>query len=180
MKKAQKASGVRAKSKPQLTLATKQSTAPFAAIDDAVEAVRAGRMIIIVDDADRENEGDLMIAAEKVTPEAINFMARYGRGLVCMPITGERAAQLQLAPMTPVNRSVHAVTKDGKSINGRRLNEDTYTVQLIDEQEHLVSLTKADLREFTVLKTTTMPSYKDKFSDDEIKALVAYIRAFKK
>jgi putative heme-binding domain-containing protein len=66
--------------------------------------------------------------------------------------------------MLPANRPVHAVTKDGKVINGRRLNEDTYTVQLIDEQEHLVSLTKSDLREFTVLKTTTMPSYKDKFT----------------
>jgi len=58
--------------------------------------------------------------------------------------------------------------QEGKTINGRRLNEDTYTVQIIDEQERLVSLTKADLREFAVLKTTPMPSYKDKFSAQEL------------
>jgi putative heme-binding domain-containing protein len=81
--------------------------------------------------------------------------------------------------MLPVNRSVHAVTKDGKSINGRRLNEDTYTVQLIDEQEHLVSLTKSDLREFTVLKITTMPSYKDKFSAQEQADVEAYLLSLK-
>jgi len=70
---------------------------------------------------------------------------------------------------------VHAVTRDGKTINGRRLNEDTYTVQLIDEQEHLVSLTKDDLREYTVLKSTSMPSYKDKFSAQELADLEAYL-----
>ena len=77
--------------------------------------------------------------------------------------------------MLPQNRSVHAVTKDGKVINGRRLNEDTYTVQLLDEHEHLVSLTKSELREFTVLKTTTMPSYKDKFSAQELADLETYL-----
>jgi cytochrome c oxidase cbb3-type subunit III len=81
--------------------------------------------------------------------------------------------------LLPVNRSVRAVTKDGKTINGRRLNEDTYTVQLIDEQEHLVSLTKADLREFTVLKTTPMPSYKDKFNAQELADLEAYLLSLK-
>jgi len=77
--------------------------------------------------------------------------------------------------MLPANRPVHAVTRDWKTINGRRLNEDTYTVQLIDEQEHLVSLTKADLREYTVLKSTSMPSYKDKFSAQELADLEAYL-----
>ena len=81
--------------------------------------------------------------------------------------------------MLPLNRPVHAITKDGKVINGRRLNEDTYTVQLIDEQERLVSLTKADLREFTVLKTTPMPSYKDKFSAQELADLEAYLLSLK-
>jgi putative heme-binding domain-containing protein len=81
--------------------------------------------------------------------------------------------------MLPANRPVHVVTKDGKAINGRRLNEDTYTVQLIDEQERLVSLTKADLREFTVLKTTPMPSYKDKFSAQELADLEAYLLSLK-
>jgi cytochrome c oxidase cbb3-type subunit 3 len=81
--------------------------------------------------------------------------------------------------MLPINRPVRAVTKDGKMINGRRLNEDTYTVQLIDEQERLVSLTKADLREFIVLKTTHMPSYKDKFSAQELADLESYLLSLK-
>ena len=77
--------------------------------------------------------------------------------------------------MLPSSRPVRAVTRDGKVINGRRLNEDTYTVQLIDEQERLLSLTKADLREYTVLKSTPMPSYKDKFSSQELADLEAYL-----
>jgi putative heme-binding domain-containing protein len=83
------------------------------------------------------------------------------------------------ASMLPANRPVRAVTKDGKVINGRRLNEDTYTVQLIDEQERLVSLTKTDLREFTILKTTAMPSYKDKLNAQELADLEAYLLSLK-
>jgi 3,4-dihydroxy 2-butanone 4-phosphate synthase/GTP cyclohydrolase II len=86
------------------------ATAGATAVSPIVEIVaeiRAGRMAILIDEEDRENEGDLIIAAECVTPESINFMARYGRGLICMPITQARARQLNLAPMTPVNRSVH-------------------------------------------------------------------------
>src|SRR5256885_233499 len=67
-----------------------KAASPFARIEDAVDAIRAGKMIIVVDDEDRENEGDLTIAAEKVTPETINFMARYGRGQICLSMTGER------------------------------------------------------------------------------------------
>lgn len=81
--------------------------------------------------------------------------------------------------MLPSNRSIHAVTKDGKVINGRRLNEDTYTVQLVDENEHLVSLTKSDLREYAVLKTTNMPSYKDKLNAQELADLEAYLLSLK-
>jgi putative heme-binding domain-containing protein len=81
--------------------------------------------------------------------------------------------------MLPFNRPIHAVTKDGKVINGRRLNEDTYTVQLVDENERLVSLTKADLREYDVLKTTAMPSYKDKFNAQEFADLEAYLLSLK-
>ncbi|WP_430383855.1 bifunctional 3,4-dihydroxy-2-butanone-4-phosphate synthase/GTP cyclohydrolase II [Anoxynatronum buryatiense] len=72
----------------------------FNTIDKALEEIRAGRMIIVVDDEDRENEGDLLMAAEKATPDAVNFMARFGRGLICAPITEERAHQLKLSPMT--------------------------------------------------------------------------------
>ena len=74
-----------------------------ASVERALEAVRAGRMIIIVDDEDRENEGDLMVAAEKVTPEIINFMARHGRGLICLPLTHERLEELQLPLMVNEN-----------------------------------------------------------------------------
>jgi putative heme-binding domain-containing protein len=81
--------------------------------------------------------------------------------------------------MLPVNRSVRAVADDGKVITGRRLNEDTYTIQLIDTEEHLVSLTKADLREYTVLRTSAMPLYKDRLSAGELDDLVAYLRTLK-
>lgn len=79
--------------------------APFTDVPGAVEEIRAGRMVVVVDDEDRENEGDLTLAAEHVTPEAINFMARYGRGLICLTITEERADHLQLFPMTQHNSS---------------------------------------------------------------------------
>src|SRR5512143_2863907 len=72
---------------------------PFSSIPDALSDFRAGKMIVVVDDEDRENEGDLTIAAEKVTPEAINFMARYGRGLVCLPMTAERLDELRIPLM---------------------------------------------------------------------------------
>lgn len=75
----------------------------FASIEDAVKAIRQGRMIIVVDDEDRENEGDLTIAAEKVTPDVINFMATYGRGLICLPMTGDRLDQLQIPMMVEKN-----------------------------------------------------------------------------
>jgi 3,4-dihydroxy 2-butanone 4-phosphate synthase/GTP cyclohydrolase II len=78
---------------------------PLARIEDALEDIRAGKMVILVDDEDRENEGDLTIAAEHVSPDAINFMARYGRGLVCLSMTEERARQLQLPPMVHDNSS---------------------------------------------------------------------------
>jgi len=77
----------------------------FSSIEDAMEDVRQGRMIIIVDDEDRENEGDLMIASEKATPEAINFMAKYGRGLICLALTEERTSELGLSMMVENNES---------------------------------------------------------------------------
>ena len=75
----------------------------FVSIDEAIQELRAGHMIVVVDDDDRENEGDLTIAAEMITPEAINFMATHARGLICLAITGKRADELQLDPMTPHN-----------------------------------------------------------------------------
>src|SRR5688500_18220222 len=72
---------------------------PFTSIKDALEDIRAGRMVIVVDDEDRENEGDLTIAADKITPEAINFMARHGRGLICLSMTGERLDELRIPPL---------------------------------------------------------------------------------
>ncbi|HTX40962.1 MAG TPA: 3,4-dihydroxy-2-butanone-4-phosphate synthase [Acidobacteriaceae bacterium] len=80
-----------------------ESSAAFAAIEIAVEEIRAGRIVVVVDDEDRENEGDLTIAAEKVTPEAINFMACYGRGLICLAMTPERLDDLCLGPMSRQN-----------------------------------------------------------------------------
>src|SRR5499427_9568961 len=79
----------------------------FATVEEAVEEIRNGRMIVLVDDEDRENEGDLAMAAEKITPEAINFMAKYGRGLICMPLTEDRCDELHLPLMSPINTSVH-------------------------------------------------------------------------
>ena len=78
---------------------------PFAPVAAALDAIRAGEMVIVVDDEDRENEGDLTIAADKVTPEAINFMARHGRGLICLPLTAERIEQLRIPMMVDRNTS---------------------------------------------------------------------------
>jgi len=83
------------------------------------------------------------------------------------------------AAMLPMNRSIRAVAKDGKVITGRRLNEDTYSVQLIDSGERLVSLNKAELREYTVVKTSPMPSYRDKLSAGEVSDVLAYLLTLK-
>jgi len=79
--------------------------APFIDVPGALDEIRAGRMVVVVDDEDRENEGDLTLASEFVTPEAINFMARYGRGLICLTLTEERADHLRLLPMSAHNSS---------------------------------------------------------------------------
>ena len=89
--------------KPKIRIARRRG--PFAPIEEAIDAIREGRMIIVVDDEDRENEGDLTIAAEKITPETVNFMARLGRGLICMPMTAERLDELELPLMVNQNTS---------------------------------------------------------------------------
>ncbi|HWK31629.1 MAG TPA: 3,4-dihydroxy-2-butanone-4-phosphate synthase [Terriglobales bacterium] len=78
---------------------------PFTDVPTALEEMRAGRMVVVVDDEDRENEGDLTLAAEKVTPEAINFMAKHGRGLICVAMSGERLDHLRIGMMTSENTS---------------------------------------------------------------------------
>jgi 3,4-dihydroxy 2-butanone 4-phosphate synthase/GTP cyclohydrolase II len=79
----------------------------FTTVEEAADEIRQGRMVVLVDDEDRENEGDLTMAAEKITPEAINFMARLGRGLICLTLTEKRCDELSLPLMSPVNTSVH-------------------------------------------------------------------------
>ncbi|HKV05950.1 MAG TPA: 3,4-dihydroxy-2-butanone-4-phosphate synthase [Candidatus Acidoferrales bacterium] len=82
-----------------------ENKTPFATIEEAVEEIRQGRMIVLVDDEDRENEGDLTMAAEKITPEAINFMTKYGRGLICLSLSEHRCEALDLKPISPRNTS---------------------------------------------------------------------------
>jgi 3,4-dihydroxy 2-butanone 4-phosphate synthase / GTP cyclohydrolase II len=99
---------------------SRKKKSPFAPIEAAVEAIRAGQMIIVVDDEDRENEGDLTIAAEKITPEAINFMARHGCGLICVPLTEDRLAELDLPQMVGQNTArlgtAFSVSIDAKAV----------------------------------------------------------------
>ena len=91
----------------------------FEPVQRAIQEIRAGRMVILVDDEDRENEGDLCMAAEKVTPEAINFMATYGRGLICLTLTADRIKQLELPMMVDENTSVYG-TAFTVSVEARR------------------------------------------------------------
>ncbi len=100
-------------------------------------------------------------------------------GTLRSPASLLRSLTEPTSQMMPINRPVRAVLRDGTVINGRRLNEDTYTVQLFDERERLVSLTKADLREYTILTTSPMPSYRNTLSPDEIADVVAYLLSLK-
>jgi 3,4-dihydroxy 2-butanone 4-phosphate synthase / GTP cyclohydrolase II len=84
----------------------KQKRFEFASIEAAVRGLKAGRMIVVIDDEDRENEGDLVMAADMITPEAINFMATHGRGLICLAMTGERLDHLELTPMASSNNAL--------------------------------------------------------------------------
>lgn len=108
----------------------------FSKIEEAIEEIRQGHMIVVVDDEDRENEGDLLMAAEKVTPEAINFMATHGRGLICAPLTGERIRALHLEPMVTQNTDPHGtaftVSVDGEaSTTGISAFERAATVAIL-------------------------------------------------
>jgi 3,4-dihydroxy 2-butanone 4-phosphate synthase/GTP cyclohydrolase II len=121
----------------------------FSSVEDAMEDIRQGKMIIIVDDEDRENEGDLMIASEKVTPEAINFMAKYGRGLICLALTEERTRELGLSMMVEDNESAFetpfTVSIDAREgiTTGISANDRSITIQTaIDSQTEKSDLVK--------------------------------------
>lgn len=113
----------------------------FAAIEDALDDIREGKMVIVVDDADRENEGDFIMAAEKVTPEAINFMVTNGRGIVCMPVTGQRLEELRIPLMTAKNNESHgtafAVSIDiqGRTTTGTSAFDRAATVRAIADAD---------------------------------------------
>jgi 3,4-dihydroxy 2-butanone 4-phosphate synthase/GTP cyclohydrolase II len=116
-------------------------SAPFASIDEAIEEIRAGRMLIVVDDEDRENEGDFVMAAEKVTPDAINFMITNGRGLVCVPLGAARIDELRIPPMSQTNTSEQgtafhvSVGAKGKITTGISAADRAATVcALVDEE----------------------------------------------
>ena len=118
----------------------------FDTIEKAVADIKAGRMVIVVDDEDRENEGDLVMAAERATPEAVNFMIRFARGLVCAPLTEERARSLQLSPMTQNNtdsrETAFTVSVDLKNVTtGISAFERAETIQALAKKE----TTAADL-----------------------------------
>ena len=103
---AEKSTRKRSRKQPRLTLASgPRRRSMFALVEDALEAIRQGQMVIVVDDEDRENEGDLTVAAEKTTPEIINFMARYGRGLICLPMAGDWLDRLDIPLMVRENTS---------------------------------------------------------------------------
>jgi len=98
--------GTRAVDRIQPIGSIDQNEFSFASVEDAIREFKAGRMIVVVDDEDRENEGDLTMAAEMITPEAINFMAKAGRGLICVAMTGERLKELEIGSMVPANSAL--------------------------------------------------------------------------
>src|SRR5690606_13141465 len=89
----------------ETTMSTGRSRTPFTTIEEAIEEIRRGKMVVVCDDEDRENEGDLVMAAQFATPEAVNFMATHGRGLICLALTAERCQELELNLMTAKNEA---------------------------------------------------------------------------
>lgn len=116
---------------------------PFASIEEAVEDIRQGRMIVLVDDEDRENEGDLAMAAEKITPEAINFMTKFGRGLICLSMTEERCDALDLKPISQRNTSLFG-TPFCEPIDARR--GTTTGISAADRATTILAATDPDTR----------------------------------
>jgi len=114
-----------------------EEASPFDSIEEAIEDIREGKIIIVVDDKDRENEGDFLMAAERVTPEAVNFMAKNGRGLICMPCIGERLDELNIHPMVSNNTSTHetaftvSIGAKGKITTGISAHDRAVTIQAV-------------------------------------------------
>src|SRR5580700_5749458 len=122
-------------------MSTSSSTTPFATIDQALEEIRQGRMVVVCDDEDRENEGDLTLAAQFATPEAINFMAKEGRGLICLSLTAERCDELKLDLMSAKNESpfetpftVSIEARDGVT-TGISAHDRAHTIQVAIDPE---------------------------------------------
>jgi 3,4-dihydroxy 2-butanone 4-phosphate synthase/GTP cyclohydrolase II len=116
--------------------AAEQTVSPFSAIEEAIEEIRMGRMVVVCDDEDRENEGDLVMAAQFVTPEAVNFMAKEGRGWICLALTGQRCEELGLDLMTSKNESPHGTpftvtieARDGVT-TGVSAHDRAHTIQV--------------------------------------------------
>src|SRR5947208_1986403 len=122
---------------------------PFTPIPEALRQFRQGKMLVVVDDPDRENEGDLILAAEKVTPAAINFMSRHGRGLICVPMMGERLDKLKLSPMvlenTELREAAFTVSVDVKkgTSTGISASDRSRTIEaLVNERTRPEELAK--------------------------------------
>jgi len=133
----------------EIAKGARRQNGPFSRIEVAVEAIRTGQMVIVVDDADRENEGDLTIAAEKITPEAINFMAKHGRGLICVSLTPERLDELDIPLMVTQNTARFdtafcvPVEAKGRTTTGISAADRAATVQaLIDPETHPADLAR--------------------------------------
>src|SRR5437764_2492022 len=113
----------------------------FSTVEEALEDIREGRIVIVVDDADRENEGDFVMAAEKVTPEAVNFMVTHGRGIVCLPCVGSRLDELRIPLMVSKNQESHgtafAVSIDvrGRTTTGTSAFDRAATAKAVAEPE---------------------------------------------
>jgi 3,4-dihydroxy 2-butanone 4-phosphate synthase/GTP cyclohydrolase II len=126
---------------PALGQELAESESPFDSIEDAIAEVRAGKMVIVLDDEDRENEGDLVMAAQHVTPEAINFMRRYGGGLICVPLTGARLDELQIPQMVSENTALHetafaiSVEARGLTTSGISAHDRAATIRRLVDPE---------------------------------------------
>ena len=125
---------------PQLTAAL-ETASPFDSIDDAIKDIRAGKMVIVLDDEDRENEGDLVMAAQMVTPEAINFMRKHAGGLICVPLPGRRLDELHLPQMVSENSALHetaftvSVEARGSTTTGISAHDRSATIQALLDPE---------------------------------------------